>query len=640
MGCTGSRFQRTRGHWNPPAWCALVLGFTLLSAAAFATDDRPNILWLTSEDNGPHLGCYGDPNASTPNLDRLADEGFRYRVAWSNAPVCAPARAAIITGMHPSSLGTEPMRTAVEIPFSMRLLPEYVREAGYYCTNNGKTDYNLALGREVWDESSGSAHWRNRGTAQPFFAVFNFMTTHESMIRFDFGETQRDPATIDIPPYHPDTPETRLDWARYYDRLSAMDAQIGERLRELEEAGLADSTIVVYFGDHGAGMPRSKRAPYDSGLHVPLIVRIPERFRHLMPSPQGPGNVVEDLVSFVDLAPTVIEWSGAEVPMHLQGRSLPNRKERTKTRYLYGSRSRTDERFDLVRTLRDERFIYIRNYMPHRPHGQHVNFQFRTRTTQVWYQQYLEDGLSEASARFWKRRPSEELYDLANDPHELHNLAADPEHAVTLERFRRELEDWTLRSRDVGYIPEPDLYTLYADQVPWEIARDEALYPLELIRKVASLASSNAFEPKLISYLDHDNATVRYWAFIGLLNHVGALSEPPIEKVRSGLADPSPSVRVISAEVLAWVGTEEDRAEALQTLLVHSDLNTHHFTVVNFALNSLDYLGAKAASVSPEIENLPSVVEHLPGFARNYTRALILKTLEDLKSGKPTPTSS
>ena len=247
-----------------------------VAASPLIAADRPNVLWISSEDNGPHLGCYGDDYATSPHLDELAARACRYNFCWSNAPVCAPARTTIITGMYANSLGAEHMRSQVPMPEGALLFPEYLRQAGYYCTNNVKEDYNVLKSGQEWDESSNRAHWKNRAEGQPFFAVFNHTISHESQIRNEIDEQHRihDPAQVRIPAYHPDTPEVRKDWAQYYDRITMMDAAAGRNLRELEDAGLADDTIIFYFGDHGSGMPRNKRWLYNSGLHVPLLVHI------------------------------------------------------------------------------------------------------------------------------------------------------------------------------------------------------------------------------------------------------------------------------------------------------------------------------------------------------------------------------
>ncbi|RMG39573.1 MAG: sulfatase, partial [Planctomycetota bacterium] len=418
----------------------------------------PNILWLTSEDNGPQLGCYGDRFADTPNLDALAAKGMIYRVCWSNAPVCAPARTAIISGVYPTSTGAQHMRSSIPMPAFMRMYPQFLRERGYYCTNNSKEDYNLQKPGQVWDESSRKAHWKNRRPGQPFFAVFNFTISHESQIRKRPHTWVHDPAKVRVPAYHPDVREAREDWAQYYDQLSLMDRQAGERLRELEKAGLADDTIVFYYGDHGPGMPRCKRWPYDSGLHVPLIVYIPDKFAHLRPPEYRSGGVSHRLVSFVDLAPTLLSLAGIEPPDWMQGRAFLGRYIRPPRQYVFGFRGRMDERYDMVRSVRDQRYIYIRNYMPHRIYGQYVSYMFQTPTTRVWKQLYDEGKLKPPQTYFWEPKPSEELYDLQNDSDEVHNLADSPQHQQIKRRLRQALHDWMRSVRDVGFLPEDEMH--------------------------------------------------------------------------------------------------------------------------------------------------------------------------------------
>ena len=255
-----------------------------------AEREKPNILWITSEDHGPHIGCYGDEFADTPNLDRLAGKGILYKRAWSTAPVCAPARTTIISGVYPPSLGAEHMRSQVPLPSFMKMYPQYLREAGYYCTNNSKEDYNLAKPGKVWDVSGRKGHWRDRKSGQPFFAIFNLTMTHESKIRNPKAKLLHDPAKVRVPAYHPDTPEVRSNWAQYYDRITEMDKEAGRILREIKDAGLAEDTIVFFYADHGAGMPRGKRWPYNSGLHVPMILYVPEKWKHLAPPEYKAGG--------------------------------------------------------------------------------------------------------------------------------------------------------------------------------------------------------------------------------------------------------------------------------------------------------------------------------------------------------------
>src|SRR5688572_3538957 len=318
----------------PLALLALLLPYT--ARAADEPASRPNILWITSEDNGPHLGCYGDAYATTPHLDALAARSLTYLHCWSNAPVCAPARTAIISGVYPTSTGSEHMRSSVAMPAHMRMYPQILREAGYYCSNNSKEDYNLEKPGKVWDESSPRAHWKNRKPGQPFFAVFNIGVTHESQIRKRPHTHKHDPAKVRVPAYHPDIPEVRQAWAQYYDQLTEMDALAGKHLRELEEAGLADDTIVFYYGDHGPGLPRNKRSACNSGLHVPLIVHVPEKFKHLAPKDYASDAKTKRLVQFVDFAPTLLSLVGLKAPEWMQGRAFMGPHEAAPNEFLHG----------------------------------------------------------------------------------------------------------------------------------------------------------------------------------------------------------------------------------------------------------------------------------------------------------------
>ena len=386
--------------------------------------ERPNILWITSEDNSPLFGCYGDPLATTPNLDRLAEQGVRYTNAYATAPVCAPARNTIITGMYASALGNANMRSNYPVPESIKFYPQYLRAAGYYCTNNSKEDYNTVKPDDVWDESSNTAHYKNRKPGQPFFAIFNLTVSHESRVHYtvlkDREELKHDPAKVKLPPYHPDTPEMRHCWAQYYDQISELDRQAGEIIKELEDAGLAEDTIVFYYSDHGGVLPRSKRFLYNSGTHVPFIIRFPEKYQHLAPG--KPGTTVNRMISFVDLAPTLLSLSGVDVPERMQGDAFLGDQKTKDPQYVLGIRNRMDERIDLMRSLRDERFLYIRNYMPHRPYGQYLRYLWRMPATRSWEKEYLEGRCNEVQSRFWQEKPAEELYDVKADPHNVNNL--------------------------------------------------------------------------------------------------------------------------------------------------------------------------------------------------------------------------
>ncbi|MCX4986553.1 sulfatase [Streptomyces sp. NBC_00572] len=317
--------------------------------------DRPNILWLVAEDHYPFIGAYGDEVARTPTLDRLAREGIRYEHSYSAAPVCAPSRFALLTGVSPRSAGpAEHMRAIGRTPDFLRGFPEYLRQAGYYTTNNSKTDYNAVVDMAAtWDESSATAHYRDRPAGAPFFAAFNDMTTHESSL-FLAGDGRTDPADVRVPAYLPDAPEIRREFAHHYDAMEAMDGHVADRLAELEAAGLADDTIVFFCSDNGGVLPRSKRYCYDEGMRTALIVRVPPKWAHLAPRPAG--FVEESAVTSVDYGPTVLALAGVDVPDHVQGRPFLGVRRPKEAPYAFGGRDRMDSRYDMVRTVRDRRY--------------------------------------------------------------------------------------------------------------------------------------------------------------------------------------------------------------------------------------------------------------------------------------------
>jgi arylsulfatase A-like enzyme len=561
--------------------------------AVRAADARPNILWLTSEDHGPHMGCYGDRYATTPNVDALAARGLLFTRSWSNAPVCAAARTTLISGLYASSTGGEHMRSMVPFPTGKQMFPQLLRAAGYYCTNNAKEDYNLTQPGRVWDASSRQAHWRHRQNGQPFFAVFNSTKSHESQIRRRPHEPVHESAKVRVPSYHPDTPEVRRDWAQYYDVVSEADADAGRRLAELDEAGLAEDTIVFYFADQGSGMPRNKRWPFNLGLHVPLVVHVPDKFKHLRPADYMPGGKSERLVSFVDFAPTVLSLADIEPPDWLQGFAFLGRYASPPQPYLHGFRGRMDEKIDLVRSVTDGRFVYVRNYLPHRIYGQYLNYMFQTPTTRVWHRLHTEGKLSATQDAFWNPKPPEELYELVNDPDEVQNLAARSEHRETLERLREAQMTLALKIRDVGFLPEGEMHRRSQGTTPYDLAHDDSKYPLERILAIAGLASALDPDatPDLIKAFEDSDSAVRYWAAAGLLMRGKAGVQAGHGSLVSSLADPSPDVRVVSAEALARFGNSGDRHLAIKILADHADADRQGVFTAIAALNAIDQLG-------------------------------------------------
>ncbi len=594
---------------------------------------RPNILWITSEDNGPHLGCYGDAYATTPNLDRLAARSVRYLNVWCNAPVCAPARTAIITGLYPTSLGAEHMRSLVKLPPGMKLFPQLLREAGYYCSNNSKEDYNVEKPGQVWDESSGKAHWRNRQPGQPFFAVFNHLESHESQIRKRPHRFVHDPAKARVPAYHPDTPEVRQDWAQYYDTLTEIDAKAGENLRELEEAGLAEDTIIFYYGDNGFGLPRGKRTACNSGLAVPLIVYLPPKFRPLTSPDYAPGGQSDRLVSFVDFAPTVLSLAGIRPPDYLQGRAFMGPFFAPPPAFLHGFRGRMDERIDFVRSVRDRRYVYVRNYLPHRIPGQHVAYMFETPTTQVWKRLYDEGKLNPPQTFFWQPKPPEELYDLQRDPDEVNNLATSPAHRAILARMRKAQQEHTRAIRDLGFLPEDEIHMRAAGTTPYGMGHDRRRYPLKDLMAAAELASSGKADAlsELRKLLRHPDSALRYWAATGILIRGRVAVESLRPELLSALQDDSPSVRVVVAEALGRHGRPEDVPMAMRGLLDLANAGRQRLYVGVAALNAIDELDAKAAGFREAIAALPPFDKTKWVRSGETADRLVPKILKDLK---------
>ena len=441
---------------------------------------RPNVLWISTHDINPDLGCYrgvwpGADVAHTPHLDALAADGLRFDQAFATTPVCAPSRSALMTGCFPTSIGTHDMRTKAVPPPEVRFLSEYFRTAGYHVTNNVFTDYQVPVPGTAFDACTPTAHWRDRpDPEQPFFAIFHGMATHESQLYLPderFAEVtaglaareRHDPAAVPVPPYHPDTDVFRTAWARYHDLVTVMDRWAGDLLAQLAEDGLERDTIVVFWSDHGAGFPRAKRWATEAGLRIPLLVRWPGRI--------DGGRSRDDVVHLADVAPTMLRLAGIEIPAHMQARPLFDAAgaDVEQGEYAFGGRDRMDEQHDSSRTVRDRRYRYVRHRHPDRSPMQLQHFAEKFPTWQELRRRVNDEARQRAAGDAPDRltplqrrlagpcKPAEELYDLVTDPHETVNLADDAAHADTRRRLSTALDDWVERFGDLGLVDEEEL---------------------------------------------------------------------------------------------------------------------------------------------------------------------------------------
>ncbi len=543
--------------------------------------DRPNILWITCEDISPYLGSYGCPEAHTPNLDRLAEQGVRYTHAYANAPVCAVARSTLLTGMYSSTIGTHQMRSYVQLPASIPAYPKILRKAGYYCTNNSKKDYNsnFSHDKDLWDESSREAHWKNRKKDQPFFAVFNITVTHESQLspnRIKQYVAQKQipstpriaPKDIKLPPYHPDLPEIRNDWARLHDLITLMDKQTGARLRELKEQGLTENTIVFFYSDHGGMLSRSKRYIYNVGTQVPLIVRFPTKWQHLAPA--EPGQTENRLVSFIDLPKTILSLTGAQIPAQMQGRMFLGSDTERAPESVHFSRDRMADCYDFSRAVTDGRYYYVRNFMSHRPRGRDCRYGFTVQTNWVAWENHYEAGKCDpVQSQFFKPKPVVEFFDIDRDPWQVKNLADQAVHQARIAKMAKDLDDWMITTRDTGLIPEAMFTDLAGPDNPfkslYEYAQSDQ-YPVAELLQIAKEASRGDPEklPAYLKMMRHKHPVARHYGAYALFlvrSNASTVETALKEMMRN---DEIAANRIMAAQALGLCGDPDAAYKALQ----------------------------------------------------------------------------
>ncbi len=605
----------------------------LLDQTELSAAERPNIVWITSEDNASHwMGCYGNEQAKTPNIDSIARKGVVFDRAYSNAPVCAVARCTLLHGAYSVTLGTQHMRSRHPIPNSFKPYVSYLREQGYFCTNNYKTDYNReGSDKDIWDRCGRKAHYRDRAADQPFFSIFNFTVCHESSL---FPEkiannrkqnvipqqTRLQPDEINLPPYLPDLPEMRSDFAIYHDNLTAMDNLVGDVLRELEKRGLREDTIVFYYSDHGGPTPRGKRYLQDTGVRIPMVVHFPDKWKHLCPF--GAGTRTSEPVAFVDLAPTLLSLVNLKTPSHMQGRAFLG-KHRTQPTddYVFLFGDRFDELVGMRRGITDGRFKYIRRFMPHLPAAPYSYYQFSMPSWQAWQAAWKNGELKGQHAAIWEHpQPKEMLYDLQADPWETRNIATDPAYQEKLTKYRAVLREKMSEFRDTAVVPESMFDSRTAKTVYEEVQAKS--FPYEEILASAMLASSPEATPfQVRELLANENDAIKYWGTIGCMA-LGPAANDSTDDLKTLLDHKSPTIRISTAVALSIIGEKDAAAEALVEEL-QTELTPEEAILL---CNSFRFLQCGDHVPSDWIEaNLDNENEYVKRFA---TRLADQKTLQ------------
>ncbi len=587
---------------------------------------RPNILWITIEDTSPHfIGCYGDKNARTPVINRLAGKGgVRFTNAFSTGTVCSPSRSAIITGVKTYKTGTGNQRSEYPIPEFIKGFPHYLQNRGYYTSNNQKTDYNIfgekKFVEETWDESSGNAGWWNRKPGQPFFAVFNFLDSHQSRtmhLTYEWYEKnvleRLSPLErigddeFDLPPFYNDSPEMRKQFARVYNSIKLTDNRIGELLSRLVKDNLMDSTIIFFFADHGQGVPRGKTNGINFGYRVPFIVWFPEMYKHL--SPWGTDDIVTgEPIDFTDLAPTLISIAGGNIPDYMAGRPFlgPLRKEPGS--HLFLSSDRNGNGIDMVRSVTDGKYMYSRNFMAFMPEMRHMRYMDIGEITQQMRQDLAENRLNGLQKSLFERRPAEFLFDIENDLWETRNLAGEAVFKSVLEKMRKLLKEEVIRSRDVLFLPEYEIALLSKSTTPYEFRLDNDNYPVEKIYEAASLAGFRSTEvaEKQAELLENSNKIIRYWAILGLMSQSREALKRYSQNIVKAMDDIYPPVAVTASAIAYEMFDSREAGENLKKFCTGENLD-----ISLMAVNYLLYVTNK----EPFIETIWKVYKME---ARNY----------------------
>ena len=588
--------MNTNTSQTTPLW--LVIFAAVLTVSPWFAEqshaaDRPNVVWIVSEDNSHHyLKHFFESGAPTPNIEAMAAHGITFDHAFSNAPVCSVARSTLATGCLGPRIGTQFHRkhTIATLPQGLRMFSELLRDAGYYTSNNSKTDYNATPSKEAWDESSRTASWRKRRSPnQPFFHMESHAQSHESSLHFsqevfENEETTTDPESVKLADYFPNTAKFRYTHARYHDRMAVIDEIVGSTISKLKEDGLLEDTFVFYFGDHGGVLPRGKGYIYESGLHVPLVVRVPDKWQHLIDRKNG--SRAPGFVSFIDFGPTVLNLAEVKVPEQMDGIPFLGKGitavEVDARDECYGYADRFDEKYEFIRSLRKGKYQYIRYFQPFLPDGLQNNYRYRMLAFTEWRDLYKDGKLTGSQLQFFRSKPVEQLFDTEADPHEINNLASDPRYANVLKDLRTRLATQMRALPDLSFYPESKLVSVMGDPVGFGQKHKAEIAQMADIHDLAFLPFSAA-EARLIAALESDNVWLRYSAAM-TCSEIGAEATSLAEKVIPLIHDNSLVVRIRAAEFLGLINTIDP-----QPILADIVNRTSNPVEAGEALNSIVY---------------------------------------------------
>lgn len=588
--------MNTNTSQTTPLW-SVIFAAVLTVSPWFAEQshaaDRPNVVWIVSEDNSHHyLKHFFESGAPTPNIEAMAAHGITFDHAFSNAPVCSVARSTLATGCLGPRIGTQFHRkhTIATLPQGLRMFSELLRDAGYYTSNNSKTDYNATPSKEAWDESSRTASWRKRRSPnQPFFHMESHAQSHESSLHFsqevfENEETTTDPESVKLADYFPNTAKFRYTHARYHDRMAVIDEIVGSTISKLKEDGLLEDTFVFYFGDHGGVLPRGKGYIYESGLHVPLVVRVPDKWQHLIDRENG--SRAPGFVSFIDFGPTVLNLAEVKVPEQMDGIPFLGKGitavEVDARDECYGYADRFDEKYEFIRSLRKGKYQYIRYFQPFLPDGLQNNYRYRMLAFTEWRDLYKDGKLTGSQLQFFQSKPVEQLFDAEADPHEINNLASDPRYANVLKDLRTRLATQMRALPDLSFYPESKLVSVMGDPVGFGQKHKAEIAQMADIHDLAFLPFSAA-EARLIAALESDNVWLRYSAAM-TCSEIGAEATSLAEKVIPLIHDNSLVVRIRAAEFLGLINTIDP-----QPILADIVNRTSNPVEAGEALNSIVY---------------------------------------------------